>query len=141
MDNAHRNSILQQRMAGQGTAPAPKQANPARRQVVNMHWFKGQSLPADIYYVGRVSKGNPGPYGNPYEIGKHGTLDEVCDKFEADFRERVKNPAYVAQMMRDLDGKHLACWCAQRGRAFRCHAQTIMREVAQRSARPELYCD
>jgi len=69
-----------------------------------------------------------------------GTRDEVCDKFESELKQRLKDAAFVAQMMRDLDGKHLACWCARRGRPFRCHAQTIMAAVAERSTRPELYC-
>ena len=35
-------------------------------------------------YIGRPSK-----WGNPFEIGKDGTREEVIEKFEVDFRKRL----------------------------------------------------
>lgn len=63
--------------------------------------------PADHWpvYIGRPTK-----WGNPFEIGVHGTRQEVI----AQFRDWVYKPEQ-AQLREDarqvLRGKDLVCWC------------------------------
>jgi hypothetical protein len=140
MTNEERQAVLALRLRASSTAPAPVRISTSElRKVVNKRWYAG-SLPADVFYIGRRSKADPGPYGNPFEIGVHGTRDDVCDAFEIEFRKRLERPAYVEQMMRDLDGKHLCCWCKSHTAFMRCHGDTILREVAKRTRFSALYC-
>ena len=74
-------------------------------------------------YVGR-----PNPLGNPFQIGVHGTRDEVVDKYELWLREALDSDGAVAEMFSHLfdclvhDGDlTLICWCAPE----RCHADVI----------------
>ena len=64
-------------------------------------------------YVGRPSK-----WGNIFIIGKHGTREEVLDKYE--------KYLYSSGLYLDLDtlrGKDLVCHCAPQG----CHADVLLR--------------
>lgn len=70
---------------------------------------------SDAVYIGRGS-----PYGNPFVIGKHGTRDEVCDKFESML---LATPQLLARVKADLKGKDLVCFCAPK----RCHGDTLLR--------------
>ena len=74
-------------------------------------------------YVGR-----PSPLGNPFEIGRDGTRDEVVEKYEPWLREALVNKPLVAAMFAMLfdclvyDGDLiLICWCAPES----CHADII----------------
>lgn len=59
----------------------------------------------------------PGPYGNKFIIGRDGTRDEVCDKFE---KEQL--PTMDVSKLR---GKDLICCCAP----LRCHCDAILRKA------------
>jgi len=82
---------------------------------------KTDHIPATAYYCGR-----PGPLGNPFIIGRDGTRDEVCDKFDVWLPTQPKLMALVAT----LEGRDLVCWCEP----FRCHCRTI-----RRLANPKLF--
>jgi hypothetical protein len=70
-------------------------------------------------YIGRPSK-----WGNPFEIGKDGTRDDVIRKF----REWVvKQPDLMASLP-ELEGKRLGCWCSPQ----RCHGD-VLYELANRN--------
>ena len=71
--------------------------------------------PPGSVYVGRPSK-----YGNPFQIGTHGTRDEVIDRYEMMLRLR---PDLVAAAKQELRGLDLVCWCAPK----RCHADILLR--------------
>lgn len=68
-------------------------------------------------YIGR-----PGPWGNPFSIGKDGTRDEVVDKYAMWLLEQ---PELVAKAKKELKGKVLGCWCAPK----LCHGD-ILAEIA-----------
>ena len=96
---------------------------------------KDKNIPAGAVYVGRPSK-----YGNPFKVGrrlgcgpplfthsvflcqmqKEDDRDRVCEQFE-DYM--ASHPDLVAEVRRELKGKHLICFCAPR----RCHADTLLR--------------
>jgi len=65
--------------------------------------------PSGAVYCGRGS-----PYGNPFVVGKDGTRDEVCDRFEAEVLPTLDVSA--------LRGKNLICFCKPK----RCHCDAML---------------
>ena len=72
------------------------------------------ALRAGAVYVGR-----PGPYGNPFVIGRDGDRDEVIAKY-ADWL--ATQPGLIARAQRELAGKDLVCFCAPKP----CHGDVLM---------------
>lgn len=70
------------------------------------------NYPVDAVYVGRGS-----PWGNPFKIGRDGTRDEVCDRFEFEVLSGLD--------VSELTGKDLVCFCAPK----RCHADSLLRKA------------
>lgn len=70
------------------------------------------TAPPDAVYIGRGS-----PYGNPFVIGKHGTRDEVCDRYEVETLPKLD--------LTPLIGKDLICFCKPQ----RCHGDAILKAV------------
>lgn len=66
---------------------------------------------------GAVYCGRPSLYGNPFVVGKHGTRDEVCDRFEKEIMPLLD--------LTDLRGKDLVCFC----KPHRCHCDALLREA------------
>lgn len=62
--------------------------------------------------------GRPSIWGNPFEIAKDGTREEVIAKYKAWI---VDQPELMAKLP-ELKGKILACWCAPRS----CHADVLL---------------
>lgn len=78
---------------------------------------KTDNIPADAVYIGR-----PSPWGNPFEIGKDGTREEVIQMY----RDWLfAQPTFVARVKRELAGKNLVCWCSPQA----CHGEVLL-EVA-----------
>lgn len=63
-------------------------------------------------YIGRPSK-----YGNPFEIGKDGTRDEVIEKF----RVYMLKTFTEKEIIEDLKGKILGCWYSP----LNCHGDVL----------------
>jgi hypothetical protein len=76
----------------------------------------GRSAPGAVY-VGR-----PGPWGNPFIIGRDGTREEVIARYVDWLHD---NPDVVARVRRELAGKDLICWCAPHA----CHGH-VLRDLA-----------
>jgi len=68
-------------------------------------------------YVGR-----PSNFGNPFEIGKGGTREEVIEKFKIYFMGRLHKDEQFKRAVNKLKGKVLACWCYPKD----CHARIII---------------
>jgi len=62
-----------------------------------------EPAPEDAVFIGRPSK-----WGNPFKIGKDGTLDDVIIKY-IDYIK--KNHQLIADAKQELKGKDLACFC------------------------------
>lgn len=82
--------------------------------------------PANSVYVGR-----PGPWGNPFVIGKDGDRDEVIEKYRAYILEQPD----LIRKLSTLYGKNLICWCAP----LPCHADVLVELVKEREARIKVY--
>ena len=80
-------------------------------------------IPVTAVYVGRPTK-----WGNPYQIGRDGTRDEVLRKFQKwVFAAR---PFLIYHAQRELRGRDLVCWCAPQ----RCHADFWLRVANGKAA-------
>lgn len=64
-------------------------------------------------YIGRPSK-----WGNPYQIGIHGTRDEVIQKY----RDMILGNRTLMAALPELRGKTLGCWCAPEA----CHGDVLI---------------
>ena len=75
---------------------------------------------------GAVFIGRPGPFGNPFVIGRNGTREEVIEKYRA-YVMRSTPAAETLQykIYRELKGKDLACFCAP----LPCHGDVLL-EIA-----------
>lgn len=68
------------------------------------------TAPEGAVYIGRGS-----PWGNPFVIGKDGTRDDVCNKFESEILPTLN--------LEPLRGKHLVCFC----KPARCHGDSLLK--------------
>lgn len=59
------------------------------------------------------------PYGNPFVIGKDGSRDDVCDRYEREVLPHLD--------VEPLRGKDLLCHCAPK----RCHGDSILKKLAE----------
>lgn len=93
---------------------------------------KGWKMPPNTLKVDRSTK-----WGNPFIVGKHGTLRECVLKFirlcagqvelaGSGPRNFDEQNAFLEQLHNNLDelkGKNLACWCDHNGP---CHADVLL---------------
>ena len=85
-------------------------------KVLNAHHF-GREVDGAIYI------GRPYKWGNPFEIGKDGTREEVIEKF----KEYLLQNDELMSSIEELRGKNLLCWCAPKA----CHGDILI-ELANR---------
>src|SRR4030042_1681537 len=72
-------------------------------------------------YIGRPSK-----WGNPFEIGRDGTREDVIEKYK---KWILGNPSLLKDIVPELKGKRLGCWCSPkpcRGDVLAFLADTIV---------------
>jgi hypothetical protein len=73
-------------------------------------------------YIGR-----PSIFGNPFEIGKDGTREEVINKFYSYFYHRLYHDMEFVNKVKELQGKKLGCFCAP----LPCHGDIIVKFLDQ----------
>lgn len=73
-------------------------------------------------YIGR-----PGPFGNPFAVGRDGTPQQCLDRFRDYFLKRVQDDREFRRQVLLLRGKRLGCFCKSRppGREGLCHGDVI----------------
>lgn len=81
-----------------------------------------RTAPPDAVYIGRGS-----PYGNSFThlVGTKATTvvdsrDQACDAFE---KWAYLNPQFIADVKKNLKGKHLVCFCKPK----RCHGDFLLK--------------
>ena len=77
--------------------------------------YRVNDAPPDARYIGRGSVA-----GNPFRIGRDGTRDEVCDRFEAMVEA---DPALKQELVEYCRGHDLVCFC----KPERCHGDYLLR--------------
>lgn len=72
---------------------------------------------------GAVFIGRPGPFENPFQIGRHGTRAEVIELYRR-YVTRYTDAAATLRykVYRELQGKDLACFCAP----LPCHGDVLL---------------
>ena len=69
-------------------------------------------------YIGR-----PGPWGNPFVVGEHGTRAEVIELHKRWLWKRIQTePGFAETLIREIRGKRLGCFCAPKP----CHGDTLV---------------
>jgi hypothetical protein len=83
-----------------------------------------------------VSVARPGPLGNPFIVGEHGTREEcvrlyrlmlggyLCLSNGPEVKEQQAAVDAVVKQLPALRGKSLACWCRDDGKP--CHADVLL---------------
>lgn len=79
-------------------------------------------------------------FGNPFSHDKLGiTRDECCEKFEAHFYKKLRDPEFHAKVLA-LKGRKLGCWCKcqphcgnSKCKSLRCHVETIVEYLENNS--------
>lgn len=80
-----------------------------------------------------VYAGRPGPWGNPFVIGKDGTRDEVIAKFRSYLRQNLD---LVRQFREVPSDAVLGCWCDYHEA---CHCDVLIESRTWPLAQFELY--
>lgn len=88
-----------------------------------------------------VNCARPGPFGNPFVVGRSGTREDVVRWFRmmmagcrvvdtpVSFEDQDAAQARILARLPALRGKDLACWCRLDGKP--CHADILL-ELANR---------
>jgi len=71
---------------------------------------------------GAVNIMRPGPLGNDFIVGRHGTRDECVDAHMEQARARIKTDPVFAAVIKDLWGRNLICCCKPK----RCHGDNYV---------------
>lgn len=72
--------------------------------------------PYDVY-IGRPSR-----WGNPFEIGKDGTREEVINKYRTWLMDEYYKGHIQHTELSALYGKKLGCWCSPKA----CHGDVLV---------------
>ena len=72
-------------------------------------------IPKDAIYIGRPSK-----WGNPFKLHSEFQREEILVKYLAWLD---KNPKLKEEIIRELKGKDLVCWCSPK----LCHGDVLIR--------------
>jgi hypothetical protein len=70
----------------------------------------------------QVNIGRGSPFGNPFEIGKHGDRQQCVQLYREYFYKRILTDTDFRDKVLSLRGKILACWCAP----LECHGEIII---------------
>lgn len=76
----------------------------------------------DIVYIGRGSR-----FGNPFVIGgcTGRTRGDVIRLYKGWLWGRLKSGVFTKEMLLELDGKRLACYCAPQA----CHGDVLVKAI------------
>ena len=89
-----------------------------RTVVANMRDGKDEALISwakENGYFQRIDRNSA--WGNPYELGKDGDRDTVCESYMYYFKKKLS----LHQQLMDIKGKVLGCWCYPE----RCHGNYL----------------
>ncbi|SDP92274.1 protein of unknown function [Phyllobacterium sp. YR620] len=112
------------------TMPQRIRLSRARGFDLEAHSLALNGLPA-------VHVARPGPWGNPFIVGKDGDREQCVDLYTAllsgllalakspDIEALKASRSYVGTHLDELRGKNLACWCALDGKP--CHADILLK--------------
>lgn len=74
-------------------------------------------IPPGSAFIGR-----PGPFGNPFMIGRDGDREAVIRQYRVWFDLRIKGDSEFRVSVEALRGRDLVCWC----HPLACHGGVIV---------------
>lgn len=77
-----------------------------------------------------INCSRPSIFSNPFRIGIHGDRQEVCDKYQEYFDNRIANDPQFKTLVLKLKGRVCGCWCVP---DYRCHLETIKNFIDNQS--------
>lgn len=114
---------------------------PVRLRLSRAKGFDLQAQSLALNGLPAVHVSRPGPWGNPFIVGKHGDAAYCVDLYKAllagllrvgadpDVEALERTRRFVAENADELRGKNLACWCKP---GAPCHADELLK-IATRS--------
>lgn len=113
-------------------------AKPVRLRLSRAAGFNLQETSRAHNGLEAVHVGRPGPWGNPFIVGRHGDSAYCVDLYRAllagmlrvgpDIEALERARRFIAENLGELRGRNLACWCRP---GQPCHADVLL-EVANR---------
>lgn len=109
---------------------------PVRIRLSRAKGFDLQALSLSTNGLPAVHVGRPGPWGNPFVVGKHGDAAYCVDLYKAllagllrvgadpDVEALKRTRQFVADNASELTAKNLACWCKP---GSPCHADVLLK--------------
>lgn len=109
---------------------------PVRIRLSRARGFNLQEQSKKLNGLEAVHVARPGPWGNPFIVGKNGDREHCVDLYKAllaGLLALAKSPhidalhasrQFVDDHLHELRGKNLACWCAIDGKP--CHADVLL---------------
>ena len=79
------------------------------------------TVPSGAVYIGR-----PGPWGNPFVIGRDGSREEVIAKYRNWLKDQIRFGHIAEHSIAELYGKDLVCWCSPQA----CHGDVLQKAAA-----------
>lgn len=113
-------------------------SQPIRIQLSRRRGFKLQEVSRAANGLPCVNVARPGPWGNPFKVGRDGTRERcvellrhlcsgrICLTCKAPVADQEAWVQHAQKNIGDLRGKNLACWC-KIGES--CHADLLL-EIA-----------
>lgn len=113
---------------------------PVRIQLSRAKGFNLQTHSHALNGLPAAHVGRPGPWGNPFVVGRHGDTAYCVDLYRAllagllrvgadpDIEALERARRFAAENLRELAGRNLACWCKA---GAECHADVLL-ELANR---------
>lgn len=108
---------------------------PVRLQLSRAKGFDLHAVSKSINGLEAVHVGRPGPWGNPFVVGKHGDAAYCVDLYKAllagmlrvcadpDVEALERTRRFVDENAQELRSKNLACWCKP---GAPCHANVLL---------------
>ena len=93
-------------------------------QVLNIR-SSGRNVPNSVYM------GRPGPWGNPFVIGRDGTRAEVIAKYRIWIDTEIAAGNVSDHQLLALRGKALLCWCHPEP----CHCHVVVDKIEEAQLR------
>ncbi len=109
---------------------------PDRVRLSRRKGFDLQAAGKALNGLDTVSVARPGPFGNPFVVGRDGTREECVRYFELmlsgyfpvaagpSIDEQRHARQTILDRLEELRGKNLACWCRLDGKP--CHADALL---------------
>ena len=101
--------------------------------VLNLRRIAGDTSAEALLQRGIVRVDRATQWGNPFRIGRDGTRAEVIERYRRDLWRRIRAGEVDLEELATLDGRDLACWCAD----LPCHADVLARAAAWASTRSD----